>query len=183
MGLIKKVAKKINQEKGAVAVIVAFSLTALLGIAAIAVDAGSLFQERRDLQKAAEAAALAGVIELPETPDLAVSIAGDYADMNAPQTTGKQINVTSTYAYNDTIEVVLNNQDAPLYFARIWGKDKTPVAAEAVAVVSSPIAYGQGVIPFGIMAKDTTSTQPFGFVFGETVTLKQPSQQGEQGNF
>ena len=38
-------------------------------------------------------------------------------------------------------------------------------------------------MPFGIMSHEPSGTSPFGYAFGELVTLKQPAQQGEAGNF
>lgn len=46
-------------ERGAVAVITAFSLVILLGFAALAIDVGMLYQERAELQSGADASALA----------------------------------------------------------------------------------------------------------------------------
>src|SRR5260370_37929697 len=48
-------------------VIVALSATALFGIIALGLDAGRLYFERRDVQNAADAAALAGAQELIPT--------------------------------------------------------------------------------------------------------------------
>lgn len=48
-----------NDEDGATAVVVALSLIVLFGFGALAVDVGQIYQERRELQNGADAAALA----------------------------------------------------------------------------------------------------------------------------
>ncbi len=174
----------LKAESGQVAIIFALLLPVFIGFAAISVDVGRLYFERRELQKAADLAALAGVQELPNNPDNAVNIASQYADQNAQsRPLNKEIRITSTYIPNDTIEVKLNNPQTNLFFARIWEKNSSNVSAGAVAVISSPSAYGRGVMPFGIMSKEPTATSVFGYEFSETVTLKEPSQQGEAGNY
>lgn len=48
-----------NDERGAVAVIVAISAVALMGMLALVIDMGALYEERRELQNGADAGALA----------------------------------------------------------------------------------------------------------------------------
>ena len=52
-------------ERGAVLILVAASLTVLMGMAALAIDYGWLFYSQLNARKAAEAAALAGVVHMP----------------------------------------------------------------------------------------------------------------------
>ncbi|KKL08384.1 hypothetical protein LCGC14_2576400, partial [marine sediment metagenome] len=54
---------------GAIIVMVAVMLVVLLGCVALAVDIGYLYVARAELQRTADAAALAGVSELPESPE------------------------------------------------------------------------------------------------------------------
>jgi len=53
-----------RSERGATLVLVALAMTALMTIAAFAVDIGAAFSERREDQNAADAGALAGAVEL-----------------------------------------------------------------------------------------------------------------------
>ncbi len=63
-----------RRTRGQSLVIVALSATALFGIIALGLDAGRLYFERRDVQNAADAGALAGAQELiPKTPNVGVS--------------------------------------------------------------------------------------------------------------
>lgn len=154
----------------------------MVAAVAFAVDLGCLYLERRELQTAADAAALAGVSELPADPSRAIAVAEDYLGLNGSSLDERTVHVTSTFAANDTVVVDVLNPAEPLYFAPVFGTDDSPVSARSVAVVQSPAGYC-GVMPYGIMAKETTqATGPFGYDFGETVTLKTGSQDGEQGN-
>lgn len=53
-----------KNEKGQAAIILAFAVIALLAFAALAIDAGNAYTERREAQNAADAAAMAGAREL-----------------------------------------------------------------------------------------------------------------------
>lgn len=77
--------RKVKRDDGAVAVVVALSATALFGFAAIVVDAGSLYAERRQLQAGADAAVLAAASACVESAcgynDMS-PVADAYADSN-----------------------------------------------------------------------------------------------------
>src|SRR5437764_11214416 len=70
--------------RGAIITHVAVSLTAILGIAALVLDGGTLIQERRHAQATVDAAALAAAIELSKngTTDAATTKALSYASSN-----------------------------------------------------------------------------------------------------
>lgn len=53
-----------KKRRGTVAVIVALSLVAVLSVVALALDGGILYEDRRDIQAAADAAALAAADDL-----------------------------------------------------------------------------------------------------------------------
>ena len=83
--------RRLNGERGGIAVFVAILLVVIFGIGTLVVDVGQLYFERRQLQTGAEAAALAVAQECAEglvscataaTPVLA-SHAEPYADLNA----------------------------------------------------------------------------------------------------
>lgn len=74
----------LDHERGATAVMVAILLVALLGFAALVVDVGNGFWEKRMLQNGADAAALAAAQDLAaeEDPATAEETARDFADPN-----------------------------------------------------------------------------------------------------
>jgi Flp pilus assembly protein TadG len=79
-----KVAMRLRQrDRGQTLVLVAVAMIALVGLLAFVVDAGMFWEVRRDFQSAADAAALAGVGQLPNS-SAAISLAQSYADINAP---------------------------------------------------------------------------------------------------
>lgn len=141
--------KRFKNENGAVVVIVALSIVALMMVTALTIDVGSLYEERRFLQTVADSAALAGVQELPENVDKAIEIAIEYASECGFNIDYSNVEVSSTLAENDTITVNAINPNAPLYFARVIGISQTQVVASATAIVGSPKEY-VGVVPWGI---------------------------------
>jgi hypothetical protein len=167
---------------------VAVIIVVLLAFAAIVVDAGAVYARRRQLQTAADAAALAGVQELPNDPGSAVAVADAYASDSAYSANHGQpvvgtYDIQSIYGSNDAIEAYVRDPGYGLFFARAMGFESEPVEARATAVVASPSVIGSGVMPFGIMSKEPSGTAPFGYAFNELVRLKQGSQGGEAGNF
>ena len=63
-----------RREGGQTLLIFVLALTVLLGMTAMAIDVGLLFEDRRHMQNTADAAALAGVAELPGNPAAAVQL-------------------------------------------------------------------------------------------------------------
>lgn len=173
----------LNNDGGAVAVIVAICMTVIFALAAVAVDAGPAFVERARLQTAADAAVLAGVSALPASPAAATALAEEYLEKNAPEADSVTITISSTYATNDTIHADTGVSTVEPIFGRVLGYDSFAPSARATAIVSSPSTYGSGVLPFGIMAKtgEASATAPFGYAFNESVVIKQSD--GLQGNF
>jgi hypothetical protein len=164
----------LGNEKGAVAIIVALSLVALMMATALVVDVGSLYQERRFLQTVADSAALAGAQELPEFPDLARQTAIEYAARHEVSITPNDVEISRTWVSNDTITVTPVNPNAPLYFARVLGMDSVPIQARAKAIIASPKEYG-GVVPWGIPWQDWVPGKPY--------VLKHGGGGGVRGNF
>lgn len=166
--------KILGNEKGAVAIIIAVGLVALMLAVAMTIDVGSLFEERRLLQTVADSAALAGAQELPENPDEAIQKAVDYANNNYGENVDSiDVEISSTLATNDTITVTVLNPDAPLYFARVTGKDSTPVVAGATATVGSPAALGGGV-PWGVPEENWVPGEEYVLKWGSGKDAESP---------
>lgn len=162
--------RRAANDEGAVAVLVAVLMVALLGFAAIVVDAGAVYAQRRQMQTAADAAALAGVQELPFDPAGAQAAADQYTTLNASNADQRDFTVSSTFVANDTLLAEVQDTAMGLFFARAVGIDSTPVGARATAVVGSPRVYGEGVMPFGIIATGTVSP-PYGYSPGDWIDL------------
>jgi len=146
--------KRLKSENGAVVVIVALSIVALMMVTALTIDVGSLYEERRFLQTVADAAALAGAQELPDGVDEAKNIAIEYALEHGVNIDYYDDVVVGDYwATNDKITVNAINPNAELYFARVIGLSETQVVASATAIVASPQEY-VGLVPWGVPVED-----------------------------
>ncbi|MDH4139162.1 MAG: Tad domain-containing protein [Coriobacteriia bacterium] len=170
------------RDDGAVALMVAVLIVVLLAFAAVTVDAGAYYSHRRQMQTGADAAALAGVQELPGDPGMAVAVAENYASINAPEASDSQFTVSSTFVANDTITVDLLDPAMGLFFARAIGRDTAEVDAHATAIIGSPTTYGSGLMPFGICATGTTEA-PYGYDPGQMIELVMDNGDQEQGNW
>jgi hypothetical protein len=68
---------RMKEEKGQVLLLLLVALLALLGMCALVIDLGYLYWNQRDLQRSADAAALAGAMELPDAAN-SVNVAKKY---------------------------------------------------------------------------------------------------------
>jgi Putative Flp pilus-assembly TadE/G-like len=121
-----------KSERGQSLVIVLLFMTALIGMAAAVIDVGSWYRADRKLQANADAAALAGAQELPESAPSAQAAALTWADKNDGGVTAANIKFRSTVVANDTIEVTAERR-APGFFAKLFGFDSVQVRAKAAA--------------------------------------------------
>lgn len=160
VGFLKGIVRDIfSGRKGSVLIIVAVALVALLGIAALVVDAGLLYYTKVFLSNAADAAALAGVQELWKDQDVAVAIAKTYAESNGVDEGG----VTAEIMPDGSTIKVTTSKTVSLGFARVLGFSSTDVKASAKARVGTAKS-AKNVVPFGVVWGD--------FEFGEKKTLK-----------
>ncbi len=152
-----------GDERGNVVVIVSVLLGVILGFAVLAIDLGWLFVVKGELQNAADAGALAGVVELLyEGEDDARATAVAYAtrpdQFRLNRTHPKADAVNVTVLGPETLQVSINRTGGttagpvPNIFARIWGRKMSEVGAVAVATLNHRIiGTGPGnLMPFGI---------------------------------
>lgn len=171
-----------ESDQGAIAVVVVVLMVVMLAFAAIAVDAGAMYAQRRQAQTAADAAALAGVQNLPMAPDLALAAASAYAETNMPQADDTAFTIKSTYVANDTLVASVRQSAMGLYFARFMGIETAPVSAASVAMVGSPTTYRSGLMPFGIVASLTVEP-PYGYETGTWIDLVADTGDQSQGDW
>ncbi len=141
------IATRDRREGGQMLVLFVLALGVLMGFVAMTVDVGMIFHERRSLQNAADAAALAGVQELPESPSVAIAKALEYAEKHGfSAESGATITVNTPYQGDpDSIEVVIE-EEMPFVFARVLGLDSTGVGARAVASNDTASAMGVALL-------------------------------------
>src|SRR6266540_6397461 len=100
-----------RKERGQTLLLFVLAATVLLGFTAMAIDVGLLFEDRRHLQNTADAAALAGVVELPLNPVGARNKAEEWAANNGvPASEIKTIEVRTTDFPNDTLYVEVEKE-------------------------------------------------------------------------
>jgi Flp pilus assembly protein TadG len=160
----------LREQKGSVAVLTALSMTVLLGFAALVVDVGVLYLNRSQLINTADAAALAGVQELPGRAETAVASASSYAVRN-----GKLGDTVATALANTNTELTVSvSRNVNLFFARIFNYNSQAVSATAVAAVR-PMSSVGGAVPFGVVKQE--------FKYGDIYTLKEGGGDGYSGNY
>ena len=128
-----------RREEGQALVLVALSAVALVAIVGLSVDGGMTFYEAQKLQRAADAAALAGVVWIPNLPDVAnargrltVQAAGYnnfYTDNN--QQLGYSVDQV--------------NSGAPGDYTSYWGETPTPYQYKVTLATKVP-HYFLGVL-------------------------------------
>lgn len=124
--------KRVREQRGQVAVLSATFMAAVIGMAAFVVDVGSWFRADRATQQAADAAALAGAQELPESPGSAMDAALDYAARNGGGLDAGDISIVDQVVQNDTIRVAVE-RPTPGFFARLFSIESVTVGASAAA--------------------------------------------------
>lgn len=124
--------RRLRSEAGQAAVLTVAFLTVLLGMTALAVDVGSWFHDKRDLQAVVDSAALAGAQALPDDPAQARVLAVDYGSRNGVTIPAGAIDFSSHTVANDTINVHLDRA-APGFFSKVFGIGSVDVGAQASA--------------------------------------------------
>jgi uncharacterized membrane protein len=122
-------------EHGQVLVLSTLFMVVLLGMAAFVIDIGRLASNRRQLQNAADAGALAGALELPARPSDAEAVARTWTGKNG-SAGGEVTEATAftTTTATDTIRVRLA-RSVPYTFGRVLGLDAKTMTAKATVRV------------------------------------------------
>ena len=136
----------VKSEQGGVLILVAFAMIVLLGMTALAVDGGNLYQNRREMVNAADAAAMAGVQEFLDEDNTKADIekfardfAIDYYGCN-PDLVVAEADMTEYTVW------VRTGKSVDHYFAPILGIHSSDVKSEAKAVIRK-VSEMENVIP------------------------------------
>src|SRR5580698_1615728 len=156
-----------RSERGQTILLVAISMVSLLAMAALAIDVVTLYVARTEVQRAADAAALAGAkaladsgvttltsgdSNLPAAITLAESMAtsaisalvsanatiNNHVAGSPPTLVSTNFNLTTSNNYNPTVTVVLQQTNLPTFFARIWSQAASTTSASATAEAYNP---------------------------------------------
>jgi Flp pilus assembly protein TadG len=128
---------RVRDERGQAIVLTVLSLAVLLGMAALVLDVGAWFHQKRHLQATADAAALAGAQMLPDNPGGALAEALSNAGKNGGGVAGADVTISSSRATNDTIGVRAHKSNNGM-FSRVLGVVNVNIAATAKARVGAP---------------------------------------------
>jgi hypothetical protein len=115
----------------------------------LSVDVGQIVVTRTDLQKTADAAALAAAQDLPVTV-VAELTAQQYVLENASASSSADIDFSYTHAANDTVTVTAT-REVKYTFLRFIGLTGAEVSASATVNVAHYVG-GTGVLPWGFIA-------------------------------
>jgi Flp pilus assembly pilin Flp len=173
--MIRRLAR---DESGAVAVIFAIVFLVIVGVAALAVDVGYWYTAKRQLQSAADAAALAGCNELAQAAgDTAVrNTAADYAARNftAPLEALKS-RVESTEIGSDYVKVTAAT-DAHVFLSQwLLNRGETLIRAQSVAKIGY-LAGGRAPVPWGLAILNIDNLS--GTLGGQTITFSEDPDDG-----
>ena len=154
-------------EHGQTIILVAVAMVGLLGMAALAIDVVTLYVARSEMQRAADAAALAGAkafVDSGVTSDPTNLTRQGTAQLMAQQVITSLLPLNSvsgappvqapgspafdfTRVGNPQVTVTLQRTDLPTFFARIWGSRLSTVSATAVAEAYNPSNAPAGYPP------------------------------------
>src|SRR5712691_12464036 len=180
--------------RGQMAVVMTFAIATLLGAMALGTDVAVMYFNWVQLQKAADAAALAGANYLASTNTFdstqVASGCGTYSDdpkkaactyavkngMNVSEVTVNEPgqNLPAS-APTPNIQVALSRTNLPYFFGRVIGLNTYSVAARATAQSDGPVGtVYRGLFPAGITCTPNASGKcpgvPDSFAFGPDCT-------------
>lgn len=137
-------------ERGQVLALFALMIFIIIGVVAIVIDISWVWSSGLRIQRAADAAALAGVIYLPGDPGTAYSVARSEATKNG-YTGGGTTTVTPVQDGSNPrrldVSITTNVQS---FFARIFGITTFTVTKSSMAEYTLPVPMGSPQSYFGI---------------------------------
>jgi len=172
------------RNRGQVLVFVALAIFVLLGFAALAIDLGYMRSVRHELQRCADAGALAGASVFRETGltsddatarDLAIPRATDYATRDEVsrsrlKTVSGDVVLVSFPQETNKMRVQVDVQrTVPTFFARVLGWPPAPIPATATAEAFGVCKKVRCVVPWGIPAPYTDSNGDNTYTPGEPI--------------
>ncbi|MCP4304650.1 MAG: hypothetical protein GY788_07205 [bacterium] len=156
-----------DNESGIVLVLTALVMVILLGMAAYAVDLGWLYYSQLNTRKAAEAAALAGVVHMP-LPSCADPVSGTDPYVAALDLTsrhgynhGANATVTPTMGANCNQLTVNVTSSVGTFFMRVFGRNSFVISETATAEQLPPLKIGSDDSYLGEDPDDPTRDRDF----------------------
>ena len=127
-------------ERGQTIILVALSLPLLLGFVGIATDVGALFKDKRTMQTAADAGAIAGALNISNGTYVTAAKAATAANGYTDGSNGVVVNpvngplwpASNYHGQNNYIEVTITKTESTIFLA-LFGYPSVTVQARAVA--------------------------------------------------
>lgn len=170
-----------SSDRGAVAILVAISLLVLLGMAAIAIDGGSAYNERRSTQGAADHAALAAAWAACNAQGESAAVAAGSAAAASNGYDGGQANIDVTITRlagtTSSYEAVVTSTEGT-QFGGVIGQDEVTVASRAVADCTRNI-WGGGYALFAAGPPACSNTFELDFTGGGVTVDGQVHSNGD----
>jgi Flp pilus assembly protein TadG len=140
----------------------------LLGLAGLAIDGASWALNKRQVQSAADAAALAGASRLPSGLGAATSMAGSQYGENSATPDNVSVTVTTDQTANDSVQVTATRH-VGTFFTSLFGFRTVDVTATAQATIQSfSSASGIGAMPWGVLKATYVPGQPYSIYTKDT---------------
>lgn len=178
--------RRLNDERGAVAVVAALSMTVMLGAAAMVVDFGAIQAEKRELQNGADAAALALAEECAANTAACTStfVADQWLDANASDGDSRLVwldvdkNARTVSVRAGALEAATGRPSVPMQFASVFGMRRRDVKATSTAAWGYPKSIPHDEhgnpwpsLPLTIDGCEYDSATDQGTVFGRPVVI------------
>lgn len=132
-----------GDDRGLALPLMALVLVAMLGVAGLVVDLGSWQVEASRVQQAADSAALAGVVLLPDGDAAAIARAREIAAANGFDHTDADVDVIVTPLPNESLEVTVTKRNVPQYLTQaVRGDDPPTITRRSTAQYIQPVPLG-----------------------------------------
>lgn len=150
-----------KRDKGFVLITQVLMLGVLITMTALAVDVGSFYNRATDLQKAADAAALAAVVWMPDNHPTATSVARDAAKQNGftHGVNGVTVNVATVPGNPRQVKVTVTDPNVPTIFGKMI-TDRISMKRSAVAEYVLAVPLGSPDNKFGNQGTPVSPSDP-----------------------
>lgn len=147
---MRRLRAKWKEDKGAAIVFVAGSLVLLMGLAAMGTDLAWFYLNTARVQRAADAAALGGVIWLPNEPGTANATAFSIAAQNGYSDGVDNAVVTPAPVPGEPNQLEVTIEDTvPTFFLKVLGFNTMDITRSAIAEYIPPLKLGSPSNQFG----------------------------------
>lgn len=138
--------RRAQNERGWVMAVTAFAVTAMIGASALAIDVSGWWVQTAKVQSAADAAALAGVVWLPNLAKARATAIQVAADNGYPEGNGISVDVSRAGRYQLKVSI---RTPGKLYFGKAF-RDHVDLGRSATAQYTLPVPLGSPSSAMGL---------------------------------